>query len=332
MVEALYKADTKAPELTAEATSREILILPEEVALEDKIRAIHDWIDPKVAASGIREFSQTGDYSLLSPEIRARSRVLKAGIIGLRWQVEEVMAQVCLKAVRERQRQGELSAQRNDWEGQIATKIRQFEGIQVVSDLDNTITDHSKIKKEGPVDPTLLGSALADSLIGSDRRYFPEAFAAIWESLIRDYGNVFYEGGQNAPLRDGMGELLRSLAGNQVRVSILSTNFLPFVAGCLDQIGVRQSVIINAAKEGDITASAKGDMLKWLALTNPKKALLYFGDGATDLPTLEAKEAVSGYFALEGSTFARELQENNIPHLTYRTGDDIRHALAQVTG
>jgi 2-hydroxy-3-keto-5-methylthiopentenyl-1-phosphate phosphatase len=115
-----------------------------------------------------------------------------------------------------------------------------------------------------------------------------------------------------------------------IPITVISTNFTPFVEGVLNRLPkpAEGSHRIHAVDRGNVLSTQKGHVIQTLAVENPNAAICYVGDGASDIPAIDASSVVAGYFALHGSSFERALKERNIPHLPFRTGHDIRAGLA----
>lgn len=313
------------------ATAHEVLNQLHGVPLPGKIEAIHAWFEDKVQASGIRDIAATGNTSLLAPHLQEHLTVLERKNALLMQDVRSPRADREIGRRMSLRRQADALTQGADPVAIIAQRVAQYPGgIHVVSDLDNTITDHSKLHKVNGIDPTLLGSALADPLHGPRRMYFPEAFVSIWGPLLRDFHSVFYEGGQHAPLREGAEDLFAYLNQQGIPTDILSTNFIPFVQAVAERVGASSETRLLAVTEDDITATLKGDILHSLAIAHPREGILYIGDGESDLPTLQAEYVVEGYGALAGSAFDKTLTDENIVHFTYETAHDIQNQLMQL--
>ncbi len=232
----------------------------------------------------------------------------------------------------------------NNMETRVGTRLVAFERPHIVMDYDNTITDHNKPleKLSGftSADPndqliTLIPlSAIGEPLlkkIGRDN--FAEAYATTWQFLLRDEKGrqAFRLNGENAPIREGVGRFLAYAKKDMhAELTVVSANFEPFVMGGLDKIPEAEGINVFAVRENSIIPTAKGDLLAHLAQRDPKKALIYIGDGASDLPTLQAQDLVACYFALEGTEFENALKEEKLPHFAYRDFNDVTMKLEQI--
>lgn len=302
---------------------------PKSSALEEEIDSIHKKIEPNLARSGIREFSKSGDPKSLAPEVLELSQKHRNMLDRFDKFITSPQVQSILEERHEKYKIADQLTQGKTNKERIEERMAQCgDEIELVFDLDNTITDHSKQKKQGMVDPNLLGSAVLDPYIGTNREYFPEAYSAGWQELVDKYPEVFTEGGMMTKFRDGMPELLEALAKDpKIHVTILSTSFEPFVKEVLNKIPNSEKFSIISITKRNLLSSGKGDWLKSIAYKNPQRSVFYIGDGKSDIPTLEAQDAVTGYFALEGSTFEEALKNNNVLYLPYKSGDDLKPIL-----
>lgn len=322
-----------------EALERSILIRSVEAGtLDEKIEAmsgaidrIHSLQEYYIRSTGIREFSQTGDYSELDFQTRKTASMLRKNLDSLQYRLQTDKARDILS---ERRAKLFLADQQFD-EGAsqvevVAARREQFPKRLVVTDMDNTITDHSKLKKVNGIDPLLLGSAIADPLIGKDREYFPEVYAAIWRKLQMEWPEIFFLGGQAAPLREGMESLFVTLSEQEdLQTIVMSTNFYPFVVGVMS--GLRDDNVrpISVQPES-VRATAKGDVLNLLAILFPDASIEYIGDGASDFPTLEAAGIVTAYHPLKGESFDKRLQQEEKLSFPFETGHDLIRNLGLV--
>ena len=223
----------------------------------------------------------------------------------------------------------------------LNTRLSKFSGIHVVADYDGTVTDLTKpFNTSGFVDVNLNdyrtafipGSAVAEPLLDKDgREKFAEVFASIWQPLLRDPRGYesFRLAGRSVPLREGVSEFFGYAKERDIKVTVASANFEPFVMGGLDKVRQADGVGVFTVTPESIIATAKGDLLFHLAQLHPDKATIFIGDGKSDHEALGAKDMVAWYFALEDSEFADDLEKNGIPYSSYRNFDDIRLPLQQ---
>jgi 2-hydroxy-3-keto-5-methylthiopentenyl-1-phosphate phosphatase len=296
--------------------------------LQSIIREIHADIKPSLDKSGIRKFSQSGDPAVLEFSVYESAQRQRRCLERLNKYVTSPEVESSIRKRSEIHNKADTLTKNSSYGEQIIGRFNQYSEIQIVCDMDNTITDHSKQPKQGLVDHHLLGSAVFDPHLGPDRKYFPEVFAAGWQKLVTNYPEVFAHGGKLAVFRDGMPELLEELSQNQnTHVIILTNNFKPYVKQVLSRIPGSEKFRSISITNNHILSTAKGDVLKVIAHKYPERALVYIGDGSSDIPTLSAKEVVAGYCALKDSSFEKELRQNNLVHVSYNTGHDLKHIL-----
>lgn len=224
--------------------------------------------------------------------------------------------------IAERYIQNERGAE--DMEARVAARLGNLDPY-LVTDLDGTITE----------DPTQYLDKIPGSRIGEPflaqkgRDSFAEVHARVWQPLLRDAPTLFEKAGKHAPLRKGVDRFFQYANERELKQTVLSANFEPFVHNVITKIPTAEYVSIYAVTADSITSTDKGTMIRHLAKTDPKRAVIFIGDGSSDIPSLEAQEYVACYFALENSSFAKALKERNLPHFTYRDFDDIRLQLSR---
>lgn len=222
--------------------------------------------------------------------------------------------------------QNELGiSQDADMETRVAARLLDLD-LHIVTDLDGTITD----------DPTqyldkIPGSRIAEPLLAEKGRdSFAEVHTRVWQPILRDAPTLFEKAGKHAPLRKGVDRFFEYATERELKQTVLSANFEPFVHSVITKIPTAEYVSIYAVTADSITSTDKGTMIRHLAKTYPKRAVIFIGDGSSDIPSLEAEQYVACYFALEDSSFAKALKERNLPHFTYRDFDDIRLQLSRL--
>jgi len=309
---------------------RELRAFVEGKPLPEKIETVHSWFEDHVKKSGISEFVRTGDPAMLAPNILEDSEHFHALNNKLRADINTPEAVEALRIRAEKHDLADSQTEGLSTHERMAARIAQFKKVIVVSDLDNTLTDHSKLDKKGSIDPTLPGSAIADPLMGPNREGFVEIYAAVWKPLMEQFPEVFTEGGSHAPLRDGIGELTEFLKERHIQLNILSTNFSRYVEGVLARIPNSEQFGVCTVTLDDMRAAQKGDVIKWIAINNPDAAVIYIGDGGSDMPSLEAQDAVACYGALADGSFEKELEGSNVLHFRYRDCHDMKAALEKV--
>ncbi len=341
MIETLPIAERKI-NLGLLTTSNEVRSAIDGLPLDEQIAAIHDWFEPHIVSSGIRQFVLSNDRSHLAPEIEVTLQDIQSGQAQVIETNHSRYAIDCFERMRMRLRLADESTEGQPMEIQAAARL--IGGWQIVTDADNTITDHNYIKKEmdGLVDPLLLGSRIADPLHGPHREDFPEVYAAIWKPLLEYFPEIFYEGGNLAPIRDGMQELFAYLQEQNIDITVVSTNFRPFIDALIQRVApqpetVRRCTATTHTTHGTVVAE-KGEILQIIAQAYPENTIVYIGDGTSDYPTIaeNVRSIVAVYFALENSSFAKELEklrqdDPSVVYFTYETGADIQKKLQEIT-
>lgn len=211
-------------------------------------------------------------------------------------------------------------------EKRAQARLGQFEGVVVVTDMDKTLTETDSYL------PQLLASRHAEEQLKGPRGRdaFGEVFVRTWQEALKVDPVSFTEVGKEAPLRKGVKEFFAKSKESKVPITILSANFMPFVEGVLDQIPHAKGSEVWAVTKDSIVATDKGTVVKHTALENPGKSVIFIGDGASDLPALEAADMIGVYFALEGSVFASELQKKGLTHFTYKSFEDVNSKLEEL--
>lgn len=319
--------------------------------LPEQIELAQAWIMPQVIASHIHEHTQLNGQVALAPQTQAIADRVRQQSQDFQLATQDFAVQTNLDAVRQRLRESDMSIS-SDVPDEVRAAVRLLHvDWQVLSDLDNTLTDHKLLAIVNGIDPTLVGSAIADPLNASNRENFPELYAAIWRPLLLAFPEVFAEGGKAAPIREGADELFRYLIAEKILVSILSTNFKHFPRETIRRIAgdaASQINLFTVTADEELVAGLpvygavavdKGNVLLRIAAMDQGRAIVYFGDGSSDRPALseEARKVVAVYFALEGSTFHKELLALQKDHpeiifFTYKTGHDIRMKLEEIGG
>lgn len=230
-----------------------------------------------------------------------------------------------------------------DIETRVAARIAKFNGIHIVLDYDNTITDNTQplnslsgLTQTNPLShlETLIpGSILAEPLLKDQGRgKFAEVFVNTWQVVLKDpKGSHFLRSaGTHTPFRKGVSDFFAYAQNRDAKLTIVSANFEPFVMGGLDQITEAEGTNVLAVTDKSIIPTAKGAVLLHLAQKDPSRGLIYVGDGESDKPAIQAKDLIVCYFALEGSGFAKALEEEELPNFTYRDFNDITLKLQQI--
>lgn len=260
--------------------------------------------------------------SLIPPYAVAKGKKLREGIDSLKQAT--VRAELTPQAEELAKRYQKADANATNIDDRIIQRLGDRRR-RYISDVDGTLTTDPQDYLERLIPGSTTGEEI---LREHGRESFPEAFAAAWHHGIKVVPESFRNAGRQVPLRPGVNDAIRYFHDRGDSFEVLSANFVPFVEGVVrDKIPAAKNIKITAVASDDITAIEKGDILKQTAIANPEASTVYIGDGSSDLPSIEAKDFVALYFALEGSSFAQQLEERNVPHYTYKTFDDIREKM-----
>lgn len=233
---------------------------------------------------------------------------------------DDVRAAIAIRYV-----EADLTTTDQDMDTRVAARLSTMNGVQILSDMDKTITQNDTYL------PLIPGSINAETqLERQGREAFAEVFVRNWRPALEVDPGAFKEVGKGASLRPGVQELFREARASNVEISVLSANFEPFVYGVLSQIPDAEGINVWAVRQNSIIATDKGSVLKHTAFESPEQGVVFLGDGASDLPTLEARDYIACYFALEGSVFAKQLEEKGLAFYTYRDFNDIRVKLQEL--
>lgn len=280
----------------------------------------------------------------LTPEEQAEQCRLQRSVDHYRAAVQELYPNTTEQpdpiATRYKQADAETGSHAS-MEERVAARITAANGIYMAFDYDNTISDGSK--RADIFDPNgdpqadyqrqlIAGSELGEEILTQfGRDEFAHAFVQSWQRPLTDMPGAFYQAGTLTPTRAGMDHLFTYLYNESIGAGVISANFEPIIRGGLKQLPATENVSVRAITAGNINSTAKDAVIIDEAHKHHDKAFIFVGDGASDLPALAAKDVVACYFALEGSIFAQQLEEQGIPHFTYKTGDDIIDTLEVIT-
>lgn len=218
---------------------------------------------------------------------------------------------------------------KDDW---IRARLHMFEGgVQIASDVDKTITNGDSYLSRIP------GSIQAENYMAHQdhgRNTFPLVHSRYWSPALQhpESRQQFFNVGRSVTIRPGVSELLIQAKEQNIPVNLISANFMPFIEGVCSNLPAETITAAYAVKHDDITATDKGTLVKGAAVNEPLKALIYIGDGSSDLPAMDedARKLVGVYFALEGEEFAKKLDEAGLPYYTYRDFNDIKNKLEEL--
>ncbi|MDP2637634.1 MAG: hypothetical protein Q8P26_01070 [Candidatus Levybacteria bacterium] len=224
-----------------------------------------------------------------------------------------------------------------------ALRLSQFtEPTTYIADYDGTVSDPQKpFTKSGTVDvdpenyltALIPGSSFAEQLLESHgREMFPEVFAATWQHVLKSPqgSRLLEEAGSHIPLRDGLESFFSFVENSFSEFKILSANFEPIIIGGLRKTRANIDIHVHGIQQNNILSTDKGNALIHFAQQDPNKPIVYIGDGASDLPSIQAKDFAAFYFALEGGKFAEALRRQRVPHFTYNNFFNIIHTLQRI--
>lgn len=230
-------------------------------------------------------------------------------------------------------------------ETRVAQRIALFRGVNVAIDFDGTITrDHKRYIEDNEVIP---GGRHAEPRLKTEgRSKFSDIYAETWWLLMADKVGVqiFREAAQQAYreklilIREGVGRFFAYAKEIGAQSIIVSANHEPFVYGVLDQllnvarIEEVEGTAVYAVSPDNMIAIDKATIVRHLALSNPDRALIFIGDGTTDIPALGASELIAASFALKGGDFAEELERRGLPYFSFTTFYDIINQLKVLRG
>jgi len=212
----------------------------------------------------------------------------------------------------------------------IRQRISHFDGIQIATDLDKTLSTHANYLQMIP------GSVQAENYMAHPdhgRNSFPLVFARYWQEAMKVLASNFYTIGKHIiPMRSGVEDFFKITEQAGIPVDIMSANFRPLVNGFISRLQTSNIRNTYAIEVNNILATDKSTLIQKTAIANPTLALFYFGDGDSDLPAMDekARRVVACYFALEGGTFATNLKEAHLPYVTFRSFHDINNVLLKL--
>ncbi len=292
--------------------------------LETRVNAVNDLLAQHHAIHG----------ETLDELYNREATKLRQGIADFRaLNVDTRAARLAREEVASKIQKADRASQGLDMSHRVAARFAEFDGnIQTAFDVDNTITTSGTY-----LEATIPGSVLAEPMLQErGRQDFPEVFVRTWRHVLaEDKGaDILYEGGRShhVQIRKGVDNLFTHLRNEGIPRKILSANFKPFVDGVLSKtvLGSDPDLQIYTNTVNDISPTDKGAYLQAFAQSDTSRALIYVGDGSSDIPALEARNVVACYFALAGSEFAKALEEEHIPYFSYRDFDEIQLQLVKL--
>lgn len=260
-----------------------------------------------------------------SQRLQAEVILFQRGLNG-----EEI--QKTMDAIAQRYVRADILTLEGSMEEKAAARFAQFERVQVATDADGTLTEEPNTYLE----MLIPGSRPAEKMLKEQgRENFHLVFPLTWQHGLRTTPGQYRIGGTQAPLRKGVREFFAYTQEKGIDVDVVTANMGHFVAGILDQIDTAPDELnLWAISENSILATDKATVIKNIAVQNPDGAVVFIGDGTTDLPALDAAPIVAVYFALRGSSFAGQLktlaEQGKVVYFEYDTFHDVKKKLQEV--
>lgn len=196
-----------------------------------------------------------------------------------------------------------------------ASRLAAMPDRGIVSDLDGTLT-----RDDGYYPRTVPGTHISDTAMArvGTRRVMDKVFPAGWGQAVERFSDHFIAAGQNVPMLPGVDSLFRHIHRHGGTIDILTASMDPFVRGTLSQLDTHPLIRgVHSIQSDDVSSNYKHNRIKGIALENPDRALVYMGDSSSDNDLADPDMPIAFAFALEGGSFARKLESNNLIHFTF---------------
>lgn len=223
--------------------------------------------------------------------------------------------------------------------------------ILVISDIDNTGTEERVFRGKGE-DPT-LNSLLPWSLIfdkemkmardsssnpeQAELDVFDATLATASGDIMANLKELFELGALATPIREGELEFHQQLADSNVPVAFVSMGAEPSALVFAERFGYntqgKPKAEVHAISPSSVRASRKRLLINLLSIQNKDKAVIYVGDGGSDVGAVDAADPatrsgaeIAGALALRNGSFAKGLETKStnsgktIPYATYNNG------------
>lgn len=277
-------------------------------------------------------------YGELPPVVIKKIEALKSGVDEFRSYVDNPnnYPDQAAQIIKERNINRDFESVGKSNIERIAARLAAADNkVKFLIDADGTLTknpDYYLLK-------TIPGGEIAEPQIQkAGRREMIDMYVQTKLVLLEDASSAFEEAGQRGKeveIREGVNEFFAGAHGLDAEYEIVSADFLPFVTGVLKQVpnASHAGITMRTVTDEDVTAIDKESVIRHVAQSSSHQAIIYIGDGSSDLPALQPKaaELVAGYFALKGSIFEKELTEKDLPFLPYENFDDINTSLQQIS-
>lgn len=255
---------------------------------------------------------------------------LDASLIAFRTYVNnpEHYPQGALETIRSRYDAADAETVGKSMEDRVAARLAQFPNYgRLVTDMDGTVTEEPEAYL-----PDIPGSSIAEKLLEEQgREQFSTIFAKTWRPVLKHAPVLFEEAGSRPKIRAGVTEFIQNHHNAGGETTVISANFEPLVANVINRaIPVGVEVEVYAIGHDSTIATEKGALARHIAQQNPNTPLLYAGDGASDLPILDASDVIACFFALKGSVFEAKLKARNLPYIAFEDFTDIERANSQI--
>lgn len=157
------------------------------------------------------------------------------------------------------------------------------------------------------------GSALAEVLLDKGgRERFTAVFTGMWREILRQHPQLFQQAGLLAPLRDGVDAFFANHTAD-TQMLVLSANFQPFVEQVMHRIPSARSIPTLGVTPDDLTVTDKASLIKIIAAQNPDSAVIFVGDGSSDMCVYddpETRGVLAAVFALNGKSLHKHAQRH----------------------
>jgi len=304
-----------------------------------RVNEANTWLAKNVAHPADIARYHSGDTSALSPGIHAEVQRLQALNDVIIRANQSLRVQANLERMRSLIHAADQQAEGADLHTQVAARLAMFGGrIHHIFDYDNTISDyqgqstHDMFRTKFPV------SEWAELMLTAntpDREIFNTLFAAGWQPAHKQYPELFEGAANLIPIREGADEYFEYLGESSgARATILSGSFEPFVSKSLDRIPHAKGIPVRAVPMNGPTIASirKGVVIEELVSQYPDEAIIYYGDGESDIPALEAQSQIALFVVLQGCKFHDAVVKEGALHIPFNNFTEVRLKMAHIQG